>query len=446
MASSSGSAPDIGTSQDTTSKEADATVSRADETHLRDDRDAKARFLETFSAAEGAAIMKKVDRRFFVLIGLMYMIKQIDTNNAANVKVLQVGEPSNVITELVFETPSNLLLKRMSPHVWQARIFLCWGIIVACHAAVQNRQGLYALRFLLGTFEAGMFPGVMVQLSAWYRTDEMARPVAWFFTIQNFANIVGSLLCYGISYINGAGGLSAWRWVYLIEGIFTIFFSGAVFYILPDYPKSPRSNRWLTPREQEFIEVRLPENAPLTSDPFFSKKEIIVSLKSPLIWFIMTGMVICFVLFFTLTSKIGIYIACVLGTMFTSVYFIPFWAWRSATLRGSTGAAFTLGFQNAIGQVGTVTAPQLFQQKWAYDGYKQSFAIAAAGTVAAFFANLWTWWLTRNTEYDVMRVRRLIRRAKKEGKVFNGDDVKIFEQRRFFGGLRKRTEAEVLAV
>lgn len=160
----------------------------------------------------------------------------------------------------------------------------------------------------------------------------------------------------------------------------------------------------------------------------------------------MTGMVICFVLFFTLTSKIGIYIACVLGTMFTSVYFIPFWSWRSATLRGSTGAAFTLGFQNAIGQVGTVTAPQLFQQKWAYDGYKQSFAIAAAGTVAAFFANLWTWWLTRNTEYDVMRVRRLIRRAKKEGKVFNGDDVKVFEERRFFGGLRKRTEAEVPAV
>lgn len=102
----------------------------------------------------------------------------------------------------------------------------------------------------------------------------------------------------------------------------------------------------------------------------------------------MTGMVICFVLFFTITSRIGIYIACILGTMFTSTYFIPFWAWRSATLSGSTGAAFTLGFQNAIGQVGTVTAPQLFQQKWAYDGYKQSFAIAAAGTVAAFFANL----------------------------------------------------------
>ncbi|KAI2605093.1 high-affinity nicotinic acid transporter [Hypoxylon fragiforme] len=501
---------------------------------LCDDENVRSNFLASFTAKEADAIMKKVDNRFLVLIGLMYMIKQIDVNNAANVKVLQVGEPTNILTELnmstnqynwvqsiygiayiLFETPSNLVLKRMSPHVWQARIFFCWGIIVACHAAVQNRHALYALRFLLGMFEAGMFPGVIAQLAAWYRTDEMGRPVAWFFTIQNTSNIVGSLLCYGISYMNGVGGLSAWRWVYLIEGIITIFFAGAVFTILPDYPKSPRSNAWLTPREQEFIEVRLPENAPLTSDPFFSAKEIVASLRSPLIWsfmlsqmlvnfgnyaltwylptivtnlgftalpknqllnippaaaaigglifsswflgkayivrplyimFIMTGMVVCFVLFFTLDSRIGIYIACILGTTFTSSYFIPFWAWRTATLRGSTGSAFTLGFQNAIGQVGTVTAPQLFQQKWAYSGYKQSFAIAAAGTVAAFFANLWTWWLTRNTEYDVMRVRRLIRQAKKEGKVFHGDDVKVFEERGFFDGLRKRSDVEVAVV
>lgn len=73
-------------------------------------------------------------------------------------------------------------------------------------------------------FEAGMFPGVMLQLSSWYRTDEMARPVAWFFTIQNFSNVVGSLLCYGISYMNGVGGLSAWRWY-----VFSIFIEKAYF-------------------------------------------------------------------------------------------------------------------------------------------------------------------------------------------------------------------------
>ena len=49
-------------------------------------------------------------------------------------------------------------------------------------------------------------------MQAWYRTDEIGRPIAWFFGIQTFANIYSSLICYGVSYMNGIGGLSAWRW------------------------------------------------------------------------------------------------------------------------------------------------------------------------------------------------------------------------------------------
>jgi len=41
---------------------------------------------------------------------------------------------------------------------------------------------------------------------------------------------------------------------------------------------------------------------------------------------IMAGMTVCFILFFTISNRAGIYVACVLGTMFYSVYFIPFWA------------------------------------------------------------------------------------------------------------------------
>jgi hypothetical protein len=72
--------------------------------------------------------------------------------------------------------------------------------------------------------------------------------------------------------------------VYLLEGLATIIFSGVVWFVLPDYPKSPRSNKWLSEREQNFIEIRLSENAPLTHDPVFTKSEIVESLKTPIIW------------------------------------------------------------------------------------------------------------------------------------------------------------------
>lgn len=74
-------------------------------------------FLASFSSQEEKHIRRKVDKRFLLLIGLMYMVKQvclillspeliqntksqIDVNNVSSIKVLQVGEKSNILNEL----------------------------------------------------------------------------------------------------------------------------------------------------------------------------------------------------------------------------------------------------------------------------------------------------------------------------------------------------------
>lgn len=133
-------------------------------------------------------------------------------------------------------------------------------------------------------FEAGMFPGVITTLSYWYRTDEIGRPLLWYFWISNLANIIGSLICYGASFMDGLQGLSGWRWVFVLEGVATILLAGIIFLLLPDFPKSPRSGRWLTPREQQFLEARMPPNAPATADPSWDTKEAWTAFKSPTVW------------------------------------------------------------------------------------------------------------------------------------------------------------------
>ncbi|KAE8138592.1 major facilitator superfamily domain-containing protein [Aspergillus pseudotamarii] len=421
--------------------------------------------LQSFTAEEDKRIRRKIDRRFLFLIGMMYIIKT-------------------------------------------SRIMLTWGIVLACHAAAKNKETLWALRFLLGMCEAGMFPGIAAQLCGWYRSDEMGKPIMWMFGFQNTSGIVGSLLAYGISYMNGLRGMSAWRWVYLLEGLFTILFSGVIYLVLPDWPKSPRTGKWLSEREQDYVEARLSENAPKTADSDFCKEEVIASLKDPRTyafmlsqvlvnfsgyaltwelptittslgfaglprnqllnippsaaavlaiifsgWFlkqayltrpaytmfcIMGPMLVCFILLTVLESRVGIYISCVLGNMFYSVYFIPFWAWRTSSLKGTTGAAFTLAFQSCVGQVGGVIGPQLFQSKFAYNGYKTPFGICAGVIGAACLANLWTWWLTRNVEWDVRRIRRLRIKEEKQGRIYADDDVKVYEERQFYKGVTKK--------
>jgi hypothetical protein len=52
--------------------------------NLRDDTDAREAFLSEFSAKESKDIMSKVDRRFFILIGLMFLVKNVCNTTAIN--------------------------------------------------------------------------------------------------------------------------------------------------------------------------------------------------------------------------------------------------------------------------------------------------------------------------------------------------------------------------
>lgn len=89
---------------------------------------------------------------------------------------------------------------------------ISWGIVTCCHAAVKNGPGLYAARFFLGLMEAGMFPGVILQLCYWYRPDEMARRLLYFYMLGNFSAVISGVLAFAFDGASGNGGLSGWQW------------------------------------------------------------------------------------------------------------------------------------------------------------------------------------------------------------------------------------------
>lgn len=98
-----------------------------------------------------------------------------------------------------------------------------------CHAAVKNKSGLFATRFLLGLAETGQFPGVILQMIYWYRPDDMSLRLLYFCNFDpsiilfvtplivldicgNTASVFGGLLAYAFDTVSGAGGLSGWQW------------------------------------------------------------------------------------------------------------------------------------------------------------------------------------------------------------------------------------------
>ena len=61
-----------------------------------------------------------------------------------------------LLIDRVFEVPSNILLKTVAPSKWIAFLMLGWGVITMGLGGAQSYGAVAGVRFLLGTFEAGM--------------------------------------------------------------------------------------------------------------------------------------------------------------------------------------------------------------------------------------------------------------------------------------------------
>ncbi|KAL8736245.1 MAG: hypothetical protein Q9166_000400 [cf. Caloplaca sp. 2 TL-2023] len=63
------------------------------------------------------------------------------------------------IPYILFEIPSNILMRKIFPSTWISGIVVSWGIIIVCQGVTQSFAGLIICRTLLGGFEAGFYPG-----------------------------------------------------------------------------------------------------------------------------------------------------------------------------------------------------------------------------------------------------------------------------------------------
>jgi MFS family permease len=154
----------------------------------------------------------------------------------------------------LFEVPSNILLKKLRPSRWIAFLMFCWGALTMGLGGVNSFATVTVVRFLLGVFEAGLFPGLVYYLTFWYKTEERSIRVAFILASATLAGAFGGAIAFGIGHMNQAGGLSGWRWLFIIEGAPSCISALAVWFFLPDYPEDAL---WLTENERALAADRL---------------------------------------------------------------------------------------------------------------------------------------------------------------------------------------------
>jgi len=218
------------------------------------------------SAAEdlSSALYSKLNWRLLPFLVACYMFAYLDRVNVGFAKLQMqsdlgfsdaaygVGAGIFFIGYVLFELPSNLLLPKVGARRTFSRILVLWGITSACMLFVRNVPAFYAMRFLLGVFEAGFAPGMIYYLSCWYGPARMARAIALVFVAGPLGGIVGGpVSAWLMTALAGAGGLAGWQWMFLVEGLPCVVLGLLTLRVLSDRPADAR---WLTSSEKHFLE------------------------------------------------------------------------------------------------------------------------------------------------------------------------------------------------
>ncbi|KAM0457996.1 hypothetical protein ACHAPV_001363 [Trichoderma viride] len=225
------------------------------------------RAVGSFVDIDEKKVLRKMDMRLIPMLAALYLLSFLDRGNIGNAKIEGLQEDLNMtpgqynwcltvffFTYAAFEVPSNLLLKKLRPSRWLPLIMVCWGVVMTLMGLVQSFRGLVVARLFLGVTEAGLFPGVAYYLTLWYCRHEIQFRQALFFSAASVAGAFSGLLAFGISKMDGVGGLAGWRWIFILEGIATVLVAASAFFLLFDFPETAT---FLTEEERAFVIHRL---------------------------------------------------------------------------------------------------------------------------------------------------------------------------------------------
>ena len=169
-----------------------------------------------------------------------------------------------------------MILQRVGARRWICVLMVLWGCISASTALVPTPNGFYSLRFLLGSAEAGFFPGIILYVKNWFPGVVRARTIALFMAAGPLSGVIGGPISGFLLGVHGHGNFAGWQWLFLDRsGLPAISLGLLVFFWLAD---NPQDARWLAAAERECLLTALEaeqhpgssENRPRTMKVFAS--------------------------------------------------------------------------------------------------------------------------------------------------------------------------------
>lgn len=90
-----------------------------------------------------------------------------------------------------------------------------WGFLTIGFTGVKTYGQIVGLRFLIGVFEAGFYPGIIYFITMWYPVEERALRIALVGSSASAAGAFNGAIAFGVGHLNGSSGLEGFRWLFV---------------------------------------------------------------------------------------------------------------------------------------------------------------------------------------------------------------------------------------
>ncbi|RYH36732.1 MAG: MFS transporter, partial [Alcaligenaceae bacterium] len=199
--------------------------------------------------------MRLANKRWTYMIPIvmvMYLLAYLDRGNVALIlpfigKDLEMSSSAKGFASGVFflgyillQIPSVLMARKWGARTVVAWLLIGWSVAATACGAVQNEVQLYLARFLLGVFEGGVLPVVILLLSRWFVESERSRANTLFLTCIPLSAVLAP------PFTGWLLTVTSWRSAFFIEGITPLIWIIPWLLIVREHPTEAR---WLASSE-----------------------------------------------------------------------------------------------------------------------------------------------------------------------------------------------------
>ncbi|OLN92772.1 High-affinity nicotinic acid transporter 2 [Colletotrichum chlorophyti] len=251
-----------------------------------------------FTPEEQKRIMRRVDVRLVVTVGLLYCFSVIDRSNLPSAAVAGMLEDLNMIgnrysvvslvfftTYITFQPISVIIARTIGPRAYFTGItMLCGGVVIGMGFLTDWGQ-MVALRVILGALDAGFYPSCVYLLSTWYTRYEVGTRYSVFYIIVCFASAFAGILAFGLTQLDGTASLRGWSWIFIMEGIITCIIGTVGYFLLVGFPEAQKPTwRFLSERETAWVISRVQADRGDADLPAFSIRKFLQGGRDVKVW------------------------------------------------------------------------------------------------------------------------------------------------------------------